>query len=197
MKHRPVALTAALALVLSACSTPQNDPDPLPTVASDAPGSQTVQPPGEASHSPILREDPNPHMTPGGTKAQQEVALEAARIMTRWNPTEDTTRTDAELRARHLMTKDRAGDVIAPERPATGADWIAAQQAQATSTPTVELNEAVDGGAVEVHATWTWTTPDGEELPNTEQTVRYFRFVFDKDDPDKISEYTYADRPAR
>lgn len=175
-------LAVVVALGVAGCA-PQQQPDPLPTVASDSPA--TAQPEAPRTENPV---------PPGGTQQQQRIALDAAKIMTTWTPATDTTRTDAELRARHLMTPERAAAVIAPQKPTGGAEWAQAQKANATSVPTVEVNDAVDGNVVEVHATWTWRTPDGAELPNQPRTVRYYRFAFSPTDPGKIEDYTYQDR---
>ncbi|WP_143109523.1 hypothetical protein [Micrococcus terreus] len=109
--------------------------------------------------------------------------------MTTWNPSEDMTRTDAELRARHLMSQERAAAITAPQRPASGADWLAAAQAGATSSPTVEINHATEGPGVSVIATWEWTTPDGQALPATEESRRIYFFHFNEEG--QIDDYTY------
>lgn len=71
--------------------------------------------------------------------AKVELAKQAATIMTTWNPSKDFNRTAAELCARSLMTPERAKEVIAPERPATGVEWLTAAEKNATSKPTAKL----------------------------------------------------------
>lgn len=182
---RPAAtVLAALALSLSACaSDPDPAPTPLPTVATTS--EQPEAPP------PATEDHGHGHTAP--TEQQKAVALEAARIMSTWNPAKDTTRTAAELRARHLMTEDRAADVEEPERGSGGAEWIAAEQAGATSVPEVRWNDRADVDGVAVVATWTWQKADGTMLAGpARQPVRFYTFQVSEDG--KITDYEYQDR---
>ena len=131
---------------------------------------------------------------PKATAEQQAIALEAARIMTTWTPDKDATQTHAELRARHLMTAERAARVITPERPSSGAEWTAAAKEKATSEPVVSLNTQADTPGVAVRASWSWKRPDGSPLPRTSKPIRYYTFVFDEKEPTKIADYSYTDR---
>lgn len=152
---------------------------------------------------PWDRNDPDPTTAPTSTAApddptseaisdRQQIALEAARIMTTWTPAKDLNRTAAELRARELMTAERAKAVIAPERPATGAEWLEAAERGATSVPTVELNQATEltDTGVSVTGTWTWASPDGSDIPaepGTQPRIYYFEFT----EENKIHDYSY------
>ncbi|MFC4431041.1 hypothetical protein [Citricoccus alkalitolerans] len=112
--------------------------------------------------------------------------------MTTWTPDEDLNRTAAELRARPLMTKDRAVVVIAPERPATGAEWLEAAERGATSVPNVELNYATESSetGVSVTAKWAWDSPDGSDIPE-EPGTQPRRYYFEFTEENKIHDYSY------
>lgn len=110
--------------------------------------------------------------------ALESVALEAAAIMTTWDPGEDFNQTEAELRAADLMTEERAAEIVAPQRPATGEEWLEAAEAGATSTPSVEVNEATESDVVSVIATWTWIDSDAHVVSNPrDRRVFYFDFA--------------------
>lgn len=183
MKKRHAAALALTALTLAGCTAKEPAPEPLPTLTTSAPATATAEPatPEHAAHPKVTAE-------------QQAIALEAARIMTTWNPAEDATQTHAELRARHLMTDERAARVTTPERPSSGAEWTAAAKEHATSEPVVSLNTQADTPGVAVRATWSWKRPDGSALPRAGKPIRYYTFTFDPDDPTKINDYTYTDR---
>jgi len=124
----------------------------------------------------------------------EDIALEAARIMSTWTPAEDFNRTDAELRAKHLMTDELAQSIEAPERPATGQAWRTATEAHATSHPSVELNPYTDAspGTVAIFASWDWISESGDTLPvDGAERIYYFSFT----DNGKIHDYTYETIP--
>ena len=183
MKKRHAAALALTALALAGCTAKEPAPEPLPTLTTSEPATATAEPatPEHAAHRKVTAE-------------QQAIALEAARIMTTWNPAEDATQTHAELRARHLMTDERAARVITPERTSSGAEWTAAAEEHATSEPVVSLNTQADTPGVAVRATWSWKRPDGTALPRTSTPLRYYSFTFSDTDPTKIQDYSYTDR---
>jgi len=144
--------------------------------ADDQPKQQD-QSSDAASESPELTEN-------------ETTALEAAEIMTTWEPADDHNRTAAELRASHLMTDDRADEIVEPDRPAPGKYWNIAAQQQATSQPTVEINYAteIQDNMVSVTATWAWMADDTRILPDdNDQRIYYFHF----NDDGEIADYTY------
>ena len=140
----------------------------------------------------IDRDEDQPQTEPQPTQQTdfEAEALTAAELMTTWTPAEDFNRTDAELRATHLMTEELANSITAPERPATGQEWLDAAEANATSQPTVEVNNYTDTehGTVSVFASWEWIAESGETLPNEEQERIYY-FAFN--DQGQIHDYTY------
>lgn len=120
----------------------------------------------------------------------EKTALEAATIMTTWDPANDFNRTDAEIRASHLMTDERANRIEQPERAAAGPDWSEAAQHNATSQPVVEINyfTDVDKNTVAVFAQWEWITDDDSvTIQNDEERIYYFAF----NDQGEIHDYTY------
>ena len=161
-------VVAAVVIVVSPALLPTNDADESDPAAQTAPGSDETR--------------------------NEQTALEAARIMTTWTPAEDFNRTAAEQRAKHLMTKERAEEVIAPERPTTGQAWNQAAEHNATSTPQVVLNPhtETEEGIISVRATWHWENDSEETLPSgDEQRIYYFSF----NDDGKIHDYTYETVP--
>jgi hypothetical protein len=120
----------------------------------------------------------------------EKTALEAATIMTTWHPADDFNRTDAELRASHLMTDERASTVESPVRGASGPEWREAAQHSATSEPHVTVNYHTDNqeGIVSVRASWEWVTENGEILASSnEERIYYFSF----NEEGEIHDYTY------
>ncbi|MGO2123718.1 hypothetical protein [Glutamicibacter arilaitensis] len=133
MKHPTIlvlALAVGLATGLAGCTPASNETEPssIPTVAPTTISPTTPAPSTSHKHGDAV-DDP----------AKIELAKQAATIMTAWNPNKDFNRTAAELRARRLMTSERAKEVIAPERPTTGVEWLTAAEKKATSKPTVKL----------------------------------------------------------
>lgn len=144
----------------------------------------TSQGPAESRQTPDLRQAPapdeeaaEPDMSAEDRAALEAVALEAAAMMTSWDPNEDFNQTSAELRATELMTDERANQIVAPERPVTGTEWLEAAEAGATSEPRVEVNEGTESDVVSVIATWVWLDADGHVVSNPgERRVFYFDF---------------------
>ncbi|WP_417374327.1 hypothetical protein [Glutamicibacter protophormiae] len=192
MKHPKIltlALAAGLVTGVAGCTpastetVTSNASTVTPTMASPtapAPSSSG----NESSHSQgQATEDP----------AKVELAKQAATIMTTWNPTKDFNRTAAELRARPLMTPERAKEVIAPERPATGVEWLTAAEKNATSKPTVKLmTEHHEQNTIAVTATWQWVTKDGESWAG--EGKQTFFFTFTDTEPYKIRDYVSSVR---
>lgn len=142
---------------------------------------------------PIMLQDRDEPVTDESSTEEvpdEETALQAAEVMTTWKPAEDYNRTDAEIRAAEFMTEELANSIEAPQRPATGQEWTTAAEANATSHPTVEVNQYTDTqpGTVSVFASWEWITESGETLPHEEQERIYY-FAFN--DQGQIHDYTY------
>lgn len=182
MKRKHLMITSAfvgITLSLAACSSPDNGPGQAPASTPAPTATASASPSSEGHENGIASEDP----------AKVALALEAAKIMTTWNPAKDFNRTDAEMRARKLMTKKRAKEVIAPERPATGGEWLNAAAKKATSQPNVKIESAHhEQDSIAVNATWQWITADGETWAGEGKTTFFFTFT-DKA-PYKIRDYT-------
>ncbi|MGJ9374389.1 hypothetical protein [Nesterenkonia sp. CF4.4] len=178
------------------------------TMAGDDPA------PEEQAQTPQFREqsessatpEPEPEPTDEPAEDAQEpdpledreqweiLAVEAAETMTTWTPAEDFNQTEAEFRASHLMTEERADEITAPERPTTGTEWLQAQEAGATSEPSVKVNRATSNEVVSVEATWEWMNPGGSSLSESPQRrIFYFNFEEDPDDGEAflISDYSW------
>lgn len=148
--------------------------------------------PTESAPTPDLRQAPGPDEEAAGPdmsaedrEALEAVALEAATMMTTWGPNEDFNQTSAELRATELMTDERADKITAPERPATGSEWLEAAEAGATSEPRVEVNEGTESDVVSVIATWVWLDADGHVVSNPDER-RVFYFDFEQVDSELL-----------
>ncbi|MEU3333124.1 hypothetical protein ACF046_15040 [Glutamicibacter creatinolyticus] len=184
-----LALTLAAGLMtgLAGCTTNSTDTElsAAPTVAPTVASPGTPEPSSsESGPAPgKVTEDP----------AKIELAKRAAMIMTTWDPTKDFNRTAAELRARKLMTTERAKEVVAPERPATGIEWLTAAEKNATSKPTVKLmTEHHEQDTIAVTATWQWVTKDGDSWAG--EGKQTFFFTFTDTEPYKIRDYVSSVR---
>lgn len=149
----------------------------------------TSEAPSEPDSPPADTQQPD--IDPDDREALEAIALEAAEIMTTWDPNEDFNQTAAELRATDLMTDELADQITAPERPATGTEWLEAAEANATSDPTVEVNQGTESEVVSVIATWTWTTPEGQTVFTADER-RAFYFAFEEIDGEVlITDYSW------
>lgn len=182
MKRKQLIITSALVglmLSLTACTSADTEPVPIPTNTSAPAPIVSANPSLVAPSESTKSEDP----------AKTALALETARIMTTWNPAKDFNRTEAEMRAHKLMTTERAKEVIAPERPATGDEWLNAAAKKATSLPQVNIEAAHHAqDSIAVTATWQWVTAEGETWAGEGKTT--FFFTFTDQAPYKIRDYT-------
>lgn len=164
---------------------PESSATPEPADDEPADDESADEEPAEDAQEPDPLED----------REQWEIlAVEAAEIMTTWTPAEDFNQTEAEFRAAHLMTDERAEEITAPERPTTGTEWLQAQEAGATSEPRVKVNRATSNEVVSVEATWEWVNPGGSSLSESPQRrIFYFNFEEDPDDGEAflISDYSW------
>ncbi|WP_423299530.1 hypothetical protein [Glutamicibacter nicotianae] len=164
-----LALAVGIAMGLAGCTpaSTETEASGIPSVAPTMANPTAPAPSASHEHGDAV-DDP----------AQIELAKQAATIMTTWDPNKDFNRTAAEMRARKLMTSERAKQVIAPERPATGVEWLTAAEKKATSKPTVKLmTEHHEQDTVAVTATWQWVTKDGESWAGEGKQTFFFTFT--------------------
>lgn len=182
MKHPKIltlALAAGLVTGIAGCTPASNETEPssIQTAAPTTAGPSAPAPSSSHEHGDAV-DDP----------AKIELAKQAATIMTTWNPNKDFNRTAAEMRARKLMTSERAKQVIAPERPATGVEWLAAAEKNATSKPRVKLEpHHHEQDTVAVTATWQWVAKNGASWAG--EGKQTFFFTFTEEEPYKIRDY--------
>lgn len=129
---------------------------------------------------------------------RDSIALDAAAAIVTWNPVEDTSRTDALLRASKYMTDELQDQIVATEDPPTDIEWRSAERYEATSIPEVEIVEDshahedpdTDTPAyVTVKVAWQWETPDGSTYAGDDIIQpRYYFFAFNDDN--LITDYT-------
>ena len=159
---------------------PEATPEPSPTQVQPEPAEETLD---EGQDEDPLAAD---------REAMEALGMEVAEIMTTWDPNEDFNRTAAEMRARDLMTEELAESITAPERPATGAEWLDAAAAGATSQPTVKPNRGTSNEVVSIEATWVWVTEDGDVISNpTERRLYFFNFDTGDDGELLVSDFNY------
>ncbi|WP_145015774.1 hypothetical protein [Micrococcus luteus] len=120
----------------------------------------------------------------------EEVAVEAARIMTTWKPAEDLDESASAPRAAHLMTPARAKKIFVSDRGTSTPEWIAAAEGNWTSEPNVTIVPDSDPNAIYVNVTWTWREPEGKTHDGHTRRMFVFQMTDDKKNP-QISDYTW------
>ncbi|WP_044495955.1 hypothetical protein [Nesterenkonia massiliensis] len=164
-----IVIAAAVAAVWATQRTSAED-----EVVGPTPSPAESSLPAAPQPSP---EDDEPAIEDAERERMEQLALEAAEVMTTWDPIEDFNQTEAELRAAHLMTDELAESIRPPERPTTGPKWLDAASAGATSRPSVEPNRATSDEVISVEATWVWITEEGSVISNpTERRLFFFTF---------------------
>ncbi|GAA1162910.1 hypothetical protein [Nesterenkonia sandarakina] len=159
---------------------PEQSPEPSPTQVQPEPAEETLD---EGQDEDPLAAD---------REAMEELGMKVAEIMTTWDPNKDYNRTAAEMRAADLMTEELADSITAPERPATGAAWLDAAAAGATSQPTATPNRATSNEVVSIEVTWIWVTEDGDVITNpTERRLYFFNFETTDDGELLVSDFNY------
>lgn len=165
---------AAAWAVLGTDSLTEGDPaEPEQSITDDTTDD-------EPSPAPSA-EDPNTGQ--GEAEEPQEdlreaLALEAAEVMTTWDPAADHSQTAAELRAADLVD-DSISEVLAePENPTYSPEWREAAEREAVSVPDAQLREVTENRYYDVEVTWAWEA-EGENP--IREGPRYFTFVIDDD----------------
>lgn len=131
---------------------------------------------------------------------RESIALDAATTITTWNPTDETSRTDALQRASEYMTDELQDQIVAADDPPTDIEWRSAERYEATSVPEAEIIEdshayehpdTDDPAYITVKVKWQWETPDGGTYTGDDITQpRYYFFSFNDDN--LINDYTTA-----
>ncbi|PRZ12922.1 hypothetical protein [Nesterenkonia sandarakina] len=168
-------------------------------VSSNEPAAEEPEPTEEPSPSASQPEPAEETLDEGqdedplaDREAMEELGMEVAEIMTTWDPNEDFNRTAAEMRARDLMTDELAESITAPERPATGTEWLEAAEAGATSQPTATPNRATSNEVVSIEVTWVWVNEAGDVISNpTDRRLYYFNFEEGDDGELLVSDFNY------
>lgn len=162
-----------------------SDDDEPQAIVTEEPSATVATPSAE----PTPEEEPEPEVTEALT--EEELAIEAAEIMSTWHAAEDFNQTTAEFRAAHLMTEERAAQIVEPERPATGAVWAEAAERDAVSEPTGQIMDRTNSDVLTVRVTWRWVAEGYNPL--SDDTVRNFYFTIDQDDEGNpiIHDYTW------
>lgn len=183
------AVVLAGAAVFAATQTDlfSTDDEPQATV-TEAPSAPVATPSAEPTPTEEAPQDDPEEPEP---LTEEELAIEAAELMSTWHAAEDFNQTTAEFRARHLMTEERAAQIIEPERPATGAVWNQAAERNAVSEPSADIMAHTESDYITVRVTWRWVAENYNPL--TDDTVRNFYFTIDQDDDGDpiIHDYTW------
>ncbi|MDO4240821.1 hypothetical protein, partial [Micrococcus sp.] len=157
---------------------------PSPTIASSTTPStpaQTPAPSASAASSPFGFAPETP---------AEEVAVEAARVMTTWDPAKDLDPTASDARAKHLMTPERAAQVFVSDRGTADPEWVRASSGHWVSDPTALIVPGGEGNALTVNVTWDWVAPDGTRRAG--QGARTYYFVMTDGDIPKVAGYTWS-----
>lgn len=144
----------------------------------------------------------------------QAVALEAAQIMTSWDPRTDQSMMDAVRRASHLFTADLAARIDYSLPTAGGGLWHQMSEKKAVSISQVKVQEDLHDGeehqqehepetrgnetsaAVTVLATWSWEAEDYRQQ-HDETRMFFFELTEEAEGRWKVAGYTYQDVPTR
>ena len=166
---------------------------PAATPEGQAAAATTPAPASMSTSTPTPTPTPKPTAGPlsyAPASKAEEVAVEAARIMTTWKPAEDLDESASAPRAAHLMTPARAKKIIVSDRGTSTPEWIAAAEGNWTSEPDVAIVPDSDPDAIYVNVTWTWREPGGKT--HDAQTRRLFVFQMSDDEENpQISDYTW------
>ena len=140
-----------------------------------------------------IRDSPTPTAGPlsyAPANKAEEVAVEAARIMTTWKPAEDLDESASAPRAAHLMTPARAKKIFVSDRGTSTPEWIAAAEGNWTIEPNVTIVPDSDPNAIYVNVTWTSREPGGKTHDGHTRRMFVFQMTDDKKNP-QISDYTW------
>lgn len=171
-----------------------------------------------ASQEAHAAQNPTPAQAtkPAGAKDDpaQAVALEAAQIMTSWDPGTDQSMMDAVRRASHLFTSKLAAQ-IDYSLPTTDAGvWNQMSDKKAVSISKVTVQEDLHDGeehrqehepeargnaksaAVTVLATWSWETEGYRQL-HDETRMFFFELTEEPEGRWMVAGYNYQDVPTR
>ena len=152
-------------------------PAPAPASASMSTSTPTPTPTaGPLSYAPASK--------------AEEVAVEAARIMTTWKPAEDLDESASAPRAAHLMTPARAKKIIVSDRGTSTPEWVAAAEGNWTSEPAMTIVPDSDPNAIYVNVTWTWREPGGKTHDGHTRRLFVFQMSDDQENP-QIRDYTW------
>lgn len=196
-----LVLGGAAALVHLALS-PGSGTSAAPSPAASSSAATTAPPSAATSAAAATASPSSPAaatsgtVTPNGplssepTTPAQKLAVEAARIMTTWDPAKDLDETASEGRAKKLMTPERAKQVIISDRGTSDPQWTDAAAEGWTSEPTVTLVPSDAANVIRVNATWDWVSPTGEREPG--DTRRSFAFEMTTEKTPRISDYTWS-----
>lgn len=132
-------------------------------------------------------------ITSAPTTDAEKVAVEAARVLTTWEPAKDLDETASAARAKMFMTPELAEKIVVSDRGTSTPEWLRAVEKGWTSVPTLTVLPVHDTEVIAVRARWDWKAPDGT-LTRSE-TIRDYQFVMTDGPAPKIHNYTWADRP--
>ena len=162
---------------------------PAATPEGQAAAATTPAPASMSTSTPTPTPTAGPLSYAPASKAE-EVAVEAARIMTTLKPAEDLDESASAPRAAHLMTPARAKKIFVSDRGTSTPEWIAAAEGNWTSEPNVTIVPDSDPNAIYVNVTWTWREPGGKTHDGHTRRMFVFQMTDDKKNP-QISDYTW------
>lgn len=166
-----------------------------PVATPEGQAAAATTPAAASASASMSTSTPTPTPTAGplsyapASKAE-EVAVEAARIMTTWKPAEDLDESASAPRAAHLMTPARAKKIIVSDRGTSTPEWVAAAEGNWTSEPDVAIVPDSDPDTIYVNVTWAWREPGGKTHDGQTRRQFIFKMTDDEKNP-QISDYTW------
>ena len=184
---------AGIVLLITSVLQP-GTPEAEPSTADASPGTLETSSSPSASTASDTSSTSSSASSPFGFAPQtpaEEAAVEAARVMTTWDPAEDIDPTASEARAKHLMTSERAAQVSVSDRGTADPEWMRAYRRHLVSEPTALIVPGGEGNTITVNVTWDWVTPDGSRDKGKGARTFYFTLTDDGDTP-KVADYTWS-----
>lgn len=140
-------------------------------------------------------------------KNREQVARKFAEIATTWYPAKDFNKTQAVFRAAALLTPEKAQELIVPERPHSGAEWLQWGQRDGYTVPSVNIREPLHGAEsdeianafvnTEAEVVYRWKAEGFESEYVDEQWIYYMAMTQDKDGNWSVGDFTYEILPLK
>ena len=187
-----VLVLAVIALAVIVIVQPGADAPDRSSTATTPSTKQTSSAP--SASSPTATPTPSPtESSPFGFTPEtpaEKAAVEAARVMTTWDPAKDVDPTASEARAKRLMTSERAAEVVVSGRGTADPEWMRAYRRNLVSEPTALIVPGGEQDTITVNVIWDWVSEDGTRAAG--KGARTFSFTMTDADAPKVADYTWS-----